>query len=144
MRKFITILIVAIGVISCSSDGDDKISNSDFIGKWNWTGTHGGLAYHLHATPASTGNSLQLNLMKNYTFSIFKNGQEVVTGKYQLTMTKSIYSGEMEKYITCDMSNTPDTGYFVTNGIITIYDQNKLAIDDNNYDGIGSGFGKME
>lgn len=144
MKKLITILIIAIGLISsCSADTDDTIKNSDFVGNWNWVGTHGGFADHLHTTPASTGNTLQLNLMKNYTFSILKNGQETISGKYELTFTKSIYTGEMEKYIICDMSNNPEGGYFVTQGIITI-DGNRLSIDDNNYDGIGSGFERIK
>ncbi|MNR39194.1 hypothetical protein D3C85_1573780 [compost metagenome] len=50
----------------------------------------------------------------------------------------------MEKYIKCDMSNNPDGRYFVTNGIIKVYEENKLSIDDNNYDGIGSGFERIE
>ncbi len=35
MRKFITLLIIVIGLISCSSDVDDKVGNSGFVGKWN-------------------------------------------------------------------------------------------------------------
>lgn len=144
MKKLITILLITIGLISCSADADDKVSNSDFVGKWNWVGTHGGFADHLHTTPASTGNTLQLNLMKNYTFSILKNGQETVSGKYELSLIKSIYTGEMEKYIICDMSNSPEGGYFVTKGIITTDSGVRLSIDDNNYDGIGSGFERIK
>lgn len=144
MSKFITILIAAITFISCGAESENKAQNTDFIGKWKWTGTHGGFADHLHETPASTETTLQLNLMKNYTFTILKNGKEVMIGKYELTTIKSIYTGEMEKYITCDMSNNPDGRYFVTNGVIKIDEENKLSIDDNNYDGIGSGFERIE
>ncbi|QOG02206.1 hypothetical protein [Flavobacterium sp. MDT1-60] len=144
MRKFITLLLVAISLTSCSADEDDKVRNSEFVGKWNWTGTHGGFNFNSHATPESTGTTLQLNLMKNYTFSILKDGKEIGTGKYKLTMIKSIYTGEMEKYITFDMTNIPEGSYFVTIGIITIYEENKLSISDNNYDGVGSGFERIE
>jgi len=144
MRKFITLLIVAISLISCNSDENDTVRNSEFVGKWNWTGTHGGFNFHIHATPQSEGTTLQLNLMKNYTFFILKNGKEVVTGKYEIKMQESIYSGEKENYITCDMSTSPKDGYFVTKGIIRINEGSKLSIDDNNYDGIGSGFERIE
>lgn len=144
MKKFITLLIIVIGLISCSSDVDDKVRNSGFVGKWNWTGTHGGFAFHIHDTPASTGNTYQLNLMENNTFSILKNSVEVVNGKYEITMKESIYSGEIEKYITCDMGQNPQAIYFVTKGVITVQDDNKLSIDDNYHDGIGSGFERIE
>lgn len=144
MRKYITLLLVAINLISCSADEDDKAINSEFVGKWNWTGTHGGLNFHIHATPESEGTILQLNLMQNFTFSILKDGKEVGTGKYELTLTKSIYTGEMEKYIICDLSTIQQGEYFVTQGIITIDQKNKLSIDDNNYDGVGSGFERIE
>jgi hypothetical protein len=143
MRKFITLFIVIIGLISCSSDVDDNVRNSGVAGKWNWTGTHGGFAFHIHDTPASTGNTYQLNLMNNNTFSILKNSVEILTGKYEITMKESIYSGEMEKYITCYMSQNPEAGYFVTKGIITVQD-NKLSISDNYHDGVGSVFERIE
>ncbi|KQX04910.1 hypothetical protein [Flavobacterium sp. Root420] len=82
--------------------------------------------------------------MNNNTFSILKNSVEVVTGKYEITMKEAIYSGEMEKYITCDIGENPKAGYFVTKGIITVQDDNKLSIDDNYHDGIGSGFERIE
>ena len=144
MRKFITILIATIAFVSCGAESENKIQNTDFVGKWKWTGTHGGFADHLHETPASTETTLELNLMSNYTFTILKDGKEVMIGKYDLTTIKSIYTGEMEQYITCDMSNNPDGRYFVTNGVIKIHDKNKLSIDDNNYDGIGSQFERIE
>jgi hypothetical protein len=81
--------------------------------------------------------------MENNTFSILKNSVEVVNGKYEITMKESIYSGEIEKYITCDMGQNPQAIYFVTKGVITIQDDNKLSIDDNYHDGIGSGFERI-
>jgi hypothetical protein len=144
MRKFITLFIVTIGLISCSSDVDDKVTNSGIVGKWNWAGTHGGFAFQIHDTPTSTGNSYQLNLMNDNTFSILKNNVEVLTGKYEITMKESIYSGEMEKYITCDMSQNPEAVYFVTKGIITVQEDNKLSIADNYHDGVGSVFERIE
>ncbi|WP_029273461.1 hypothetical protein [Flavobacterium sp. KJJ] len=140
MRRIITFFILAIGFISCSSESKSNFQNSGIYGKWNWVSTDGGFAFHIHDTPASTGNSIQLSLSKDNTFSITKNGKEVVTGKYELTTQKSIYSGETEKYITCEMGENKETLNIVTKGIITIDDKNKLSISDNFNDGVGSGF----
>lgn len=142
MKKTIPLLILAIAFIACDTNDETKINNTDLVGSWNWTGTDGGMAYHIHATPASTGKNIQFRLMKNYTYSIYENGNEIEKGTYELSKKKSIYTGEMERYIQC--SENKNIQNVVTNGIITVYDTNKLDISDNNYDGIGSGFEKMK
>lgn len=144
MKKIIIIFISAIGFISCSSDDNTKIDNSDLIGKWNWISTDGGIAFNIHETPTSTGNTFQLSLMKNYLYSIAKNGNEVSSGNYELVMKKSIYSGEMERFITYSETENQELKNVAISGIIKVYEINKLHISDNNYDGIGSGFVKTE
>lgn len=148
MRKNIIFFIFAIGFISCSSNDETKIENSDIIGKWNWISTDGGFAFHIHEKP-TTENTFQLSLMKNYVYSIARNGNEVESGTYELVMKKSIYSGEMERFIICyaknqQLQNIEIVQNVVINGIIKVYETNKLDISDNNYDGIGSGFVKTE
>ncbi|MDR7209408.1 hypothetical protein [Flavobacterium piscis] len=144
MKKIVIIFILAIGFISCSADGQNEITNSDLTGKWNWVSTDGGIAANIHKTPASTGNTLQLSLMKNYTYSITQNGNEVTTGKYELVFKKSIYSGEMERFIQCTETENVQSKSIVINGIIKVYETNNMSISDNNPDGIGSKFVKDE
>tara|TARA_R110002111_G_C5714495_1_gene347059 strand:+ start:78 stop:503 length:426 start_codon:yes stop_codon:yes gene_type:complete len=141
MKKLIYLFVLTLGVISCSSDDETKISNSDLVGVWNWTGTSGGLIY-FEETQETTGKTIHLTLMENYDFSISENGNEISNGTYELTFKKSIYSGEMEKFIQFP-ENQQYTG-IVNRGIIKTYETNKLDISDNNYDGIGSGFIKIE
>ena len=141
MKKLIYLFVLTLGVISCSSDDETKISNSDLVRVWNWTGTSGGLIY-FEETPETTGKTIHLTLMENYDFSISENGNEISNGTYELTFKKSIYSGEMEKFIQFP-ENQQYTG-IVNRGIIKTYETNKLDISDNNYDGIGSGFIKIE
>jgi len=141
MKKLIYILILILGTISCSSDDDSKIDNSDFIGKWNWTHTSGGLIY-FEETPETTGKTIHLTLMKIYTFSITENGNEISSGTYILTLKESIYSGEIERYIQFP-ENQQYPG-IVKAGIVKTYESDKLDISDNNYDGIGSGFLRIE
>ncbi|MGY8911410.1 MAG: hypothetical protein ACKVIG_16345 [Flavobacteriales bacterium] len=141
MKKLIYLFVLTLGIISCSSDDETEISNSDLVGIWNWTGTSGGLIY-FEETPQTTGKTIHLNLMENYDFSITENGNEISSGTYELTLKKSIYSGEIEKFIQFP-ENQQYTG-IVNRGIIKTYETNKLDISDNNYDGIGSGFIKIE
>ncbi len=141
MRKIITIFILAISFISCSSESDSKSDSSGIYGKWNWVGTDGGIAFHLHSTPASTGNSIQLSLNKDNTFSITKDGKIVASGKFDLTEQKSISTGEMKSFITCNITdNIQEPLNIATRGIITNSESNKLEIAENNPDGIGSSF----
>lgn len=141
MKKLIYLFVLTFGIISCSSDDETEISNSDFVGIWNWTGTSGGLIY-FEETPETTGKTIHLTLMDNYDFSITENGNEISNGTYELTLKKSIYSGETEKFIQFP-ENQQYTG-IVNRGIIKTYETNKLDISDNNPDGIGSGFIKIE
>jgi|TARA_B110000902_G_C13880992_1_gene426689 hypothetical protein len=141
MKKLIYLFVLTLGIISCSSDNETEISNSDLIGIWNWTGTSGGLIY-FEETPETTEKTIHLTLMENYNFSITENGNEISSGNYELTIKKSIYSGEMERFIQFP-ENQQYTG-IVNRGIIKTYETNKLDISDNNTDGIGSGFIKIE
>jgi hypothetical protein len=145
MRKIITVLFLAIGLISCSSEGQASSSSTILYGKWNWISTDGGIGFHIHSTPASTGNSIQLNLLKDNTFSITKNGKEVSSGKFELSTQKSIFTGEVEKFIIChETTENKEPLNIVTEGIIKASAANKLTIDNNFPDGIGSGFERIK
>jgi len=141
MKKLIYFFILGLGIITCNSNDEIVISNSDLIGKWNWTVTAGGLIY-FQETPETTGKTIHLNLMDNYNFSITENGNELSSGTYELSFKKSIYSGVIERFIQFP-ENEQYTG-IVMRGIIKTYETNKLNISDNNYDGIGSEFIRIE
>ena len=42
MKKLIYLFILTFGIISCSSDDETGIDNSELIGKWNWISSCGG------------------------------------------------------------------------------------------------------
>ena len=142
MKKLIYIFVLTLGIISCSSDNESQISNSDLVGEWNWIGTSGGLIY-FEETPETTGKEIHLTLTDNYHFSITENGNEISNGTYELTLKNSIYSGEMERFIKLLTIDQQYVG-FVKNGIINVHEKERLEISDNNYDGIGSGFIKIK
>ena len=62
MKKTIFLILIGITIFSCSSD--DKNSNTNLIGVWNWTGSSGGIA-GTNETPESTGNTIKLEIMSN-------------------------------------------------------------------------------
>jgi hypothetical protein len=136
MKKIIYLFILTLGIISCNSDDEKAIDNSDLIGKWNWTNTDGGIASHIHETPDTTGKIINLTLLENDTYSIIENGNEISNGTYEILMRKSIYSGEMERYII--YSEEYQNQNTVISGIIRILENNSLSIADNNTDGVKS------
>ncbi|WGH74698.1 hypothetical protein P8625_11465 [Tenacibaculum tangerinum] len=133
--------IVAFALISCASSQIQNINNSDFVGIWNWTSTDGGFGNHIHKTPETLGKKVQLSLQKNDQFSIIENGKEVSKGTYTLTMKKAIYSNTQERYI--QLSNDEHYDGIVLSGIIRLVKPATLEISDNNYDGLGSSFVKV-
>ena len=140
--KFI-LLIFTIGILSCSSEEKIAIANADLFGKWNWILTDGGLAAQIQETPTSTGNIVQFTLMSNYSYQIVKNGTGLSIGTYEVIMKKSIYSGEMERFIICTEFVNQQLSQVVINGIINVSQSNKLYISDNAHDGIKSSFEKI-
>ena len=135
MKKLIYFFIINLGIISCSSDNQTAIDNSDLIGKWNWTNTDGGIGFQIHKTPNSTGLIVELNLNDDNHYSIKENGNEVSNGTYEISIKKSIYSGEMERFIIC--SATYQNQNIVVSGIIKVLNNN-ILISNNNTDGIES------
>ncbi|WP_062062971.1 hypothetical protein [Aquimarina longa] len=146
MKNLIYLLILTLGIISCSSDNETEMNNPDLIGKWNWTNTDGGIAYHIHETPETTGKIINLNLLENFEYSITENGTEILRGNYEIIMKESIYSGEMESYLTYSTEN--QTVYqnqnIVLSGIIRILENENLSIADNYADGIESKYIRIE
>ncbi len=130
-------------VVSCNSEDKTTINNLDLIGKWNWTSTEGGINGGINQTPTTTGKTIHLTLMSNYNFLMTENGNEISNGTNELAMKKSIYSREMERFMILETIDQLYVG-FVKNGIVNIDQNQLLQISDNNYDGIGSVFEKIE
>ncbi len=129
--------------MSCNSDDSTEITNTDLVGKWNWTNTDGGVGDNIHETPENTGKTIHLILTDNYHFSIEENGNETLNGTYELSLKESIYSGGFERFITLQTIDQLYDG-FVNNGIVSVQQSTILKIADNNPDGLESGFEKME
>ncbi len=143
MKNLFYLLLLTLGIISCSSDDETRIDNSDLIGNWNWTNNDGGIGFHIHETPETTLKVIHLNLNENYEYSVTENEAEISNGNYELIMKESIYSGEMERFIKIQTIDQQYLG-FVKNGIVKIDQNENLNISDNNVDGIKSKFVRAE
>ena len=136
MKKLSILIAFLFFFSSCSKIDPSGVENFDLFGQWNWVSTNGGFAFHIHSDPESAGNVIQLFLKEDYGFSLMVNEEIVSTGEYEISMEKSIYSGDLERYIT--FSGNKNFNGIVLNGIIRTHNSNELSISDNYYDGIGS------
>ncbi len=140
MKIFLLLSLLMISVLSCrTSDDESTISNTDLVGTWNWISTEGGINAQINDTPQSTGKIIHLELTNDFKYSITENGNQTSNGTYVLSMEKSIYSGNNERFIV--LSNNQEV---VMKGIINVNNTNKLVIADNNHDGVTSTYSLVE
>ncbi|WP_420458358.1 hypothetical protein [Neolewinella sp.] len=136
LLRFLPLLLLSI--CSCSPKADISFGGSDLIGSWDWVSTSGGFTGRLNRTPASTGTTVRLDLLANGRYTIAEDSDERSRGTYTITMQRSIYSGEEDRYITYS-EDLPPVGVAFS-GIIRLVEVDRLTINDNSYDGIGSLF----
>jgi hypothetical protein len=140
MRIKIVVIGIVLGLMACSTGDDAEIRHADLVGKWNWVRTDGGIGFHIHETPETTGKTVQVTLNGDYTYSISENEQKVSSGIWQLSMKESIYSGEEERYIIfCDDYQDQNV---VISGIIYSLEKDTLMIGDNYHDGVSSRYSR--
>jgi len=102
------------------------ISNS-LEGSWIWTRTDGGIAAHIHETPASAGRTVKLVLRSDNTYTIYTNGNLSSQGTYSINSHNCIHEGVNKPLI--DFSNDMD---WTVESVIN----NVLSLSDEAYDGI--------
>ncbi|PHQ30145.1 hypothetical protein [Leeuwenhoekiella nanhaiensis] len=141
MKSIIFVLLVVISISSCKSEDDALIDNADLVGTWDWVQTSGGLIY-FKETPETLGKSITLSFSNNYKFQISQDENEILSGNYTITYKKSIYTGEMARFI--ELSDATIYTGIVLRGIVNTYENTSLTINDNNHDGIGSVFIKAQ
>ena len=150
MKKLIFIFFLGFSLISCSSDDDtndtndeESIENPTLIGKWNWVITEGGISGYDQVTPEDSGKTFQLNFNEDSSYLVLENGIEKSNGEYTLTLSQSIYSLELENFISYS-EYFVDDWIVVFEGVIRIPDLSSLTISDNNNDGFTSHFERIE
>lgn len=139
MKPLYLILFFSI-VFSCTNS-KTELSQS-FVGKWSWVATDGGIGYHIHQTPESSGKVVFFYLLENNSFKIEINGVVTHSGTYAMSEKNSIYNGNLSPFIT--ISENTDNEPAVFNGIISSSENSQLQIADNNYDGVSSVYVRIQ
>jgi hypothetical protein len=142
MKKGRLLLFLVIGLLYSCSENDIAIVNTDLVGKWRWISTDGGFDLDVHKTPTNTRRFYLLELKKDYQYVLSENKTQVHKGTYDLVAKKSIQSGEMERFIQNIFSTYSQA--VVLNGRIQMISKNEFIISENTYDGMGSGFKRIQ
>ncbi len=86
MKNYMLLLLIGITFLSCSND-DDSTNSFSLIGTWDWVESSGGIGGWTE-TPASTGNTIKLEIYSN-SIKRYLNGN---------LESESNYSIEFEEY----------------------------------------------
>lgn len=126
-------IITSFISVSCQTDNKILINDTGIAGEWEWIRTDGGIAYHIHETPASTNENIEWILTDKRRYSIHINGTLTSEGTYSLEKRKCIHSHKDKLWI--DFSSPSDMDMMIEN-----VDAETLELSDEMYDGIGSQF----
>jgi hypothetical protein len=133
MKKTLTSLLIILSLASCKKE--DQTENTSLTGKWEWTGTDGGLAYH-HDTPASTNKTIVFEFTADNQYTTSINGVIALQGTYTLGTKKCIHDHEMKPTINFSASSMPL--------MIERINSETLELSDENYDGFDSQYKRIK
>jgi hypothetical protein len=137
-KFFTTVAICATMLLSACQTNSDEVNNSSGLtGTWHWIGTDGGIGNHIHDTPASTGETLQLTLTADGKFFRYVSGKLVSKGTYTLTQRDCIHSKENKPFI--QFVTSPERNLMVER-----MDSQTLELSDEVYDGIIMQFSRVD
>lgn len=128
-------IITSFISVSCQTGNEILISDTGIAGEWEWVRTDGGIAYHIHETPASTRENIEWKFTDERKYFIYVNGTRTSEGTYSLTKRSCIHSHEEKLWI--DFSSSSDMDMMIES-----IDAEILELSDEMYDGIGSQFRK--
>jgi len=118
-------------ITSCSKNDNYTFDNQNLTGTWKWVRTDGGIANHIHETPASTGNNIDLKITSDYKYFIYTNGTLSSQGTYNLEIRNCIHDHTDKNVINFSTSTDPDM-------MIENVDNLNLELSDDVYDGTSS------
>ena len=130
IELLITIVMI-ISITSCSKRADKPSVEDSLTGTWEWVSTNGGIANHIHETPASTGENIYLKITTDGNYFRYTNGVLTSNGTYVLLTRKCIHDLTDKTFI--DFSSDYDF-------MIERLDKQNLEVSDEAFDGIGSSY----
>lgn len=128
---FTTAIIMIVLFAGCAKEADKFTSKKSLVGTWEWEGTSGGTAFHIHATPASTGKNVDLKITSGGEYFVYTNGALTSKGTYILETQKCIHDNTNKTWINF----SSDYDFMVER-----LDENTLQVSDEGHDGMGSGY----
>ncbi|WP_147275672.1 hypothetical protein [Adhaeribacter pallidiroseus] len=136
MKKILVFVTALFWITACeqeeilnNSGKEQEASTKSIIGKWNWIRTDGGLAFHIHETPKTTGKEITLEFKANNQFRKYVNGVLESQGTYSLSSRTCIHTHEEKQVISIPSE---------MDMMIESMDANNLQLSDENFDGLGS------
>jgi uncharacterized iron-regulated membrane protein len=119
-------LVLLAGCVKNNETND----HTDLIGSWQWVRTDGGIGNHIHQTPATTGNQVELRLSAGNHYAIYTNGTTTQQGTYYIETRQCIHDQTAKRVLV------------FTNGsgdmMVEYKSNDTLSLSDDHYDGIGS------
>ena len=125
LHSLLALILMAIFATGCTKQIETTHALS---GTWEWKSTDGGLGFHLHQTPATTGTTQQLELKSNLQYVRYTNNAVTEEGTYSFTEQACIHDGQKKNII--HFSGSPQT-YMVEK-----IAQQQLVLSDEHYDGV--------
>ena len=129
---YLVIIHIAVGISinqSCSKTVAKQAVDDRLVGNWQWIRTDGGIANHIHDTPASTGQEKTLNLNANNTYSITINNVISSQGSFTVQSKKCIHDGVTKPYL--EFNHDPGM-------MVEVVDSTFLKLSDEANDGTDS------
>lgn len=93
------LLIITIGLFACSRDINSETREQGLARTWLWARTDGGIGDHIHETPASSGNQIEMELRADGKYFIRINGTISSEGTYSTGSRKCIHDHKDKPYI---------------------------------------------
>jgi hypothetical protein len=130
--KTATFLLCISLATACSKRTHIQKSESNkaegLTGTWLWLRTDGGLGNHIHDTPATTGNNIDITFGSDSTYAIRKNGTLTESGTYSVKPKTCIH----------DKTEKPLIQFSSGTGLmIELLDSGNLSLSDEAFDGVG-------
>ena len=126
---FLVTILVTVSIIGCSKQVEKSTVEASLVGTWQWVRTDGGLAFHIHETPVTTGKNLDLKITSDGKYSKYTNGALTSNGTYTLEMRQCIHDHTEKTFVNL----SSDSDFMVEN-----IDNDHLEVSDEAHDGVGS------
>lgn len=124
LHYLLAFMLMATFTTSCTK----QVQNGEALaGTWEWKSTDGGLGFHLHLTPASTGQREQLKLTGNLRYFLYINNVMKEEGSYALWDQPCIHDKKKKTVIRFSGA--------LQDRMVEKVDREQLVLSDEHYDG---------